>query len=172
MEKKIHGTQILSWVCVLMLLAMIVMTFLPYWSCEVTERVDGEKITYTQVSSISEFSWFPREHEDLQELFEDNTGMELNVNDEVTMPVLLLLLGVAAAAFALVAPRSIIGPAAATLLGGFSTYTYLTSVFLGTGATWSANLAVSIAATAVGAVCVALHFVFQAIEKKAKKVQA
>ena len=172
MEKKIHGTQILTWVCVLMLLAMIVVTFLPSWTCEVTERIDGEKVTYTQVSSISKFSWFPKDHKDLQKQFEKSSGLELNVNDEVTMPVLLLLLGVAASAFALVNPRSIIAPAAATLLGAFSIYSYLTSAFLRTAANWNTNLIVSIAATSVSVVCVALYFVFKAVEKKAKKVQA
>ena len=172
MEKKIQGTQILSWVCVLMLLAMIVMTFLPYWSCEVTERVDGEKITYTQTSSISSFSWFPRDHKDLQKQLEKTTGLDLVVNDVVTMPVLLMLLGVAAGAFALAKSRSLIGPVAATLLGLYSTTTYLTDAFLRTGATWSANLAVSIAAAAVGAVCVVLYFVFKILEKKSKKALA
>ena len=170
-EKKIYATQILSWICALMLLAMIVMTFLPYWTCEVSERVDGERITYTQTPSLSAFSWFPKEHEDLQKDFEKATGMEINVNDEVTMPVLLLLLGAVGTGFAIFNGRSVISAAAATLLGAYSTYTYLTSVFLGWGASlgapWSACLAVSIAATAVGAVCVALHFVFTAKEKKA-----
>lgn len=175
MKNTIGGAQIFTWVSVLMILAMIVMMFTPCWEYQTKERDPETRkmVEVTKTPSISGFVWFPKDHTGLTKIYEKEHNTEMVINDEVTMPALLLILGVALSVFALVKDKSFIGPLAALGLGIYSAYGYTASTFLQTASGWSTRLYVSYAAAAVGFVGV-VFFVIVKIRKiiaaKAAKV--
>ena len=170
MKNKIGLAQILTLVSVLMILAMIVAMVTPCWEYETRERIDGKMTVVEKECSISGFVWFPRDHNDLVKNYEKDTDTEFVINDEVTMPALLLLLGVALSIFALMKSKSLIGPLSAFGLGLYSIYGYLASDFIKTASCWNRNLTLSYVATGVSFVCVVLFIVTTILKKKAAKV--
>lgn len=170
MKNKIGLAQVFTWVSILMILVMIVMLFTPSWKYETKERIDGKMTTVEKEPSIAGFVWFPSEHKGLVKEYEKTTDAEFVINDEVTMPVLLMVLGVALGIFALVKSKSLIGPLAAFALGAYSIYGYHASDFIKTASCWNRNVTVSYIATAVGLVCVVAHIVVVILKKKAAKV--
>ena len=171
MKNKVGLTQIFTWVSVLMILVMIVMMFTPSWKYETKERGEDRKmVTVTKEASIAGFVWFPEDHKGLVKNYENETDTEFVINDEVTMPALLLVLGVALSIFALVKSKSLIGPLAAFGLGAYSIYGYHASDFIKTASCWNRNVTVSYIATAVGLVCIVAHIVVVILKKKAAKV--
>lgn len=125
MKTKLSVTRIANWISLLLILAMIVMTFLPCWTYETKEKVeiDGKKqnITVTKEVSISEYVWFLREHKDLtsefEDAYEDAYDEELFVNDMITAPALLLALGIALGILSLWHQTLPLGSALAAVLG-------------------------------------------------------
>ncbi len=161
MRKTFRGAPIFTIVSLLMVVAMIAMLFVPYWQTEVKEKnEEGKKVDVVKEISISEFTWFPKDYKDLQKDYEKQFDVDFIINDEVTMPALLLVLGVTLCIFSLARINSALGSLSALGLGIFSTYSYLTSNFLKTGLTWQTNLIVSIAATAVGLISTIVFLVF------------
>lgn len=170
MKNKIGLAQIFTWISVLMILVMIVMLFTPSWKYETKERVDGKMTTVEKEPSIAGFVWFPSDHKGLVKEYEKASDTEFVINDEVTMPVLLMLLGVALGIFALVKSKSLIGPLSAFALGAYSIYGYHASDFIKTASCWNRNVLVSYVVAAVSLVCVVAYIVIWALKKKAAKV--
>ena len=171
--KKFNYTPILTIVSVLVILAMIAVTFIPCWTLEVTERVDGEKVTYTKELSISSFVWNAKEYKDLSKNIEDQindlypgVNWEFITNDEVLMPAIILVFGVALSIFSLIKMKSILGPISALGLGLFSLNGYKTSVFLGTATSWLYGYYAALAASIVGGICVVLWLIPFVLKKK------
>lgn len=171
MKNKISCAQIFTWISVLMILVMIVMMFTPSWVYETKERGEDRKmVTVTKEPSIAGFVWFPEDHKGLVKNYENSTDTEFMINNEVTMPVLVMLLGVALGIFSLVKSKSLIGPLAAFGLGVYSIYGYHISDFIKTASCWNRNVIVSYVATAVGLACVVAHILVMILRKKAAKV--
>lgn len=170
MKNKIGLAQIFTWVSVLMIAVMIAMMFTPCWEFETRERINGKMTVVEKECSIAGFVWFPEDNDGLVKNYEKETDTEFMINDEVTMPVLLMLLGVALGIFALVKSKSLIGPLAAFGLALYSVYGYHASDFIKTASCWNRNVTVSYIATAVGLVCVVAHIVVVILKKKAAKV--
>ena len=170
MKNKIGVTHIFTWLSVLMILVMIVMLFTPSWEYETKERDPETKkmVEVTKTPSISGFVWFPKDHKDLTKQYEKDYDTKMVTNDEVTMPALLLVLGVALSVFALIKPNTLIGSLSALGLGLYSVYGYMTSAFIKTSSCWSRNLTMGYVAAGVGLVGV-VFFVVMTILKKKKK---
>ncbi len=168
MKNKIGLAQIFTWVSVLTIAVMIAMMFTPCWEFETRERINGKMTVVDKECSIAGFVWFPEDNSGLVKDYEKETDTEFMINDEVTMPVLLMVLGVALGIFALVKSKSLIGPLAAFGLALYSVYGYHASDFIKTASCWERNVTVSYIATAVGLVCVVVHVVIL-ISKKMKK---
>ena len=161
MRKTFRGAPIFTIISLLMIVAMIAMLFVPYWQTEVTEKNDeGKKVDVVKEISISEFTWFPKDYKDLQKDYEKQFDVDFIINDEATMPAILLVLGFALCIFSLARINSALGSLSALGLGIFSAYGYWTSNFLKTGFTWQTNLIVSIAAAAVGLIGSIVFLVF------------
>lgn len=170
MKIKIGIAQILTLVSVIMILVMIAAMFTPCWQYETRERVDGKMTVVEKECSINGFVWFPKDHSGLVKNYEKENDVEFVINDEVTMPALLLVLGVALSIFALVKSKTIIGPLAALCLSAYSIYGYMASDFIKTASCWNRNLTISYIATGVSFVCVAVFIVMKVLKKKAAKV--
>lgn len=161
MKKSFRGAPIFSIISLVMIVAMIVMLFVPYWTTEVTVKNDeGKKVDVEKDISISAFVWFPKDYKQLQKDYEKQFDVEMDINAEVLMPAVTLVLGVALIFFSLVNLGSARASVSALGLGIFNTYGYLTSYLLRTGFTWQINLIVSIAAAVIGLACSAVFLVF------------
>lgn len=159
MKTKLSVTRIANWISLLLILAMIVMTFLPCWTYETKEKVeiDGKKqnITVTKEVSISEYVWLIKEHKDLTKTFEKAYDKaydkELFVNDMITAPAILVVLGVALGILSLWHQGLPLASVLATVLGlitgiGYSSWrTYAMAPLVGT-ATLVSFIAAGVAA--------------------------
>lgn len=174
MKNKIGLAQIFSWVSVLMILVMIVMLFTPSWEYKTKEKdpETNKRVEVTKTPSISDYVWFPKDHKDLTKQYEKDYDTKMMINDEVTMPVLLMVLGIALGIFALIKSKTLIGPLSALALGAYSIYGYHASAFIKTASCWSRNVTVSYIVTALSLVLVVTCIVMWALKKikKAAKV--
>ena len=165
--KKFNYTPILTIISVLLILAMIAVTFIPCWQLEVTERIDGEKVTYTKDLSISSFVWNAKEYSDLSKNFSKEYDAPFIINDEATMPALLLIFGVLLCIFSLRKIKGVLGPVSALALGLFSWNGYANSLFLWTsGSVWMIGYYLGLASAIVGGICVVLWAIPVILKKK------
>ena len=170
MKTKITGVQISSWICALLILAMIVLLFTPYWQYTTKEKNPdtGKREEVTKTISISDYVWFPRDHKDLAKDYEKTTDLEMSVNDEVTMPIVLLLLGAIGCIYGAINAKTFVAPLATLLLGAYSGMCYASSAFLkmGIGNGCQTRMIVSFAAAAVGLAGLAVYIISAVAKKK------
>ena len=161
MKKSFRGAPIFSIISLVMIVAMIVMLFVPYWTTEISVKNDeGKKVDVEKDISISTFVWFPKDYKELQKDYEKQFDVDVDINAEALMPAVTLVLGVALIFFSLLNLRSARAAVSALGLGALGIYGYMTSCLLKTGYTWTINLSVSIAATVVGLVSSVVFLVF------------
>lgn len=75
-------TRICNLLCVILMLALLVMQFLPYW-------LDKDNLEV----SLAEYVWNPTDHKDMSKQFKANYqtfGVEYDINDLVTGPIILM----------------------------------------------------------------------------------
>lgn len=165
--KKFNYAPILTIVCVLMILSMVAVTFIPCWQLDVTERIDGEKVTVTKNLSISSFVWNAKDYRDLSKDFEKEYEAEFVTNDEVFMPAMLLVFGVVLCIFSLIKNKSVLGPLSALVLGIFSWNGYANSLFLWTsGSVWIMGYYLGLASAIIGGICIVLWAIPVILKKK------
>lgn len=142
MKIQLTSTKIINWISILLILVMIVLMFTPYWTYETREKnpETGKREEVVKDISINDYVWFPKDHKDLTKEFEDlypeppkglskeekEAWPKFSVNDLVTIPVLVLLLGVVVGIISLFRSHKPYSALLALLLGGFSTYSYIT----------------------------------------------
>lgn len=157
MKKNIIA-PILTVLSVLMIIVMLVPMFTPFFETTVTVRnEEGKREKQDVVISLNEYVWFPEKYDKIPDAYEEFTGWEFVINYEVTMPALVLVLGVALSVVSLIKIKSVIGPLAALCLGCYSAYGFTTSALLQMGLNWQLNWYLSIAAAAVGGICLVIH---------------
>ena len=173
MNAKLNVTRIANLISLLLVLAMIVVTFLPCWTYETKEKIDGERVTVTKEVSISEFVWFPKEHKDLNNAFEDLYENEEDyfINDMITAPALVLALGIALGVLSLWYPHLPVGSGLALFLGALSAISYNIRPEYALGSCMDIVTLVSYIAAGVGALLFAAS-VAEAVIVKAKKEKA
>lgn len=142
MKIQLTSTRIANWIALLLILAMIVLLFTPYWTYETKEKnpETGKRETVTKEISISEYVWFPKEHRDMTKEFKalypeipkKATEEEIAkipqfwINDLVLMPALVLLLGLVIGAISLWYSDVPFSSLLALALGGLGAYSYIT----------------------------------------------
>ena len=174
---KLSVTRIANWISLLLILAMIAVTFLPCWTYQTKEKVeiDGKKqnVTVTKEVSISEYTWFLKDHKDLTKEFEDlyEDEEDFFVNDMITAPALLMVLGVALGILSLWYQALPAGTALALLLSIVTAIGYNVSPEYGLGSCMQTVTLVSYVALGISAVGMALS-VLEILNKKAAKKAA
>lgn len=153
-----------------LMLALIVMLFMPYWH------------TGTQSVSINGYTWMPDNYPELQEYFVEDAidkGLlevddpndyvvedeaKLLINGIVTAPVMILVLGVLTVVMCCIKSKSVFASVVALVTGGIGGYRFATNAQLAYGSLHTVMLVLLIAAAVVG-----LAGVVIAIVAKAKK---
>ncbi len=144
--KKIAG--ILCIVVAVLMLAMLVMQFMPFWSAE------------EDTASINGYVWLPKSHKDLTNYFKDffknEIGIKYSMNYFYLMPVIVLVccvLGLALCATKRGGLVSFILP----LIGGiYGARDYLMNVLFQMGQNWQIHLALCIAMAVVAGLGIAV----------------
>lgn len=155
MKKKLTVGQICSVVCAVLLLALVVCQFMPFWTAE-EESV-----------SIQKCVWLPQECKDITKML-DKT-VEVEINDIVLMPVVVLVSGVVGAFFCAVQPKKIWAAICPLACGIVGSYGYLTMPAFQLGSMWILHLLLSILILLLGVV-IAILLVKEKVSKKHKKV--
>ncbi len=127
-------------ICVVLMLALLVCQFLPFW-------VVGEN----QVS-IQEHTWFPWLNEDLTDLFVDTFGRDFMLKDIVLVPFVVLFGCVLGAIFCLLKFKSAGIAWIPFFVGLVGIIGYLTVPALQMGALWPVHLVVCILITIAAAI--------------------
>lgn len=147
MENK---RNLISWLCAALMLVMLVLQFLPFWS------FTGEAGETS--CSVNSFVWMPREHPDVTTYLQSTLGEEWTVQKVYAMPALQLVAGALGVAFALIKPAWPLGGICAVFCGGFGLWGYLTNAALKLGGMWGLHLAVSALVFAAGLFCLVSFF--------------
>lgn len=153
----------------LVMLAMIVMLFVPYWAVETTND-DGSVETG---ASIAKYVFLPTYNPEIEDYLEDELGGEaIVINDEVGTPILLLVLGAFGVIFQLLAMKKRKTSYAPSILalpfGIAGVYGYLTRPIFKIGSLWPVHIALCAVALVLGLVGVVL-FIQDVRKKEAAK---
>jgi len=130
-------------VCALLMLVLLAMQFLPYWTY-------GEEGTLQ--ASIGQYVWFPGEYKELDTHLGEQLGKGYDITQMVTGPILVLVLSAVGAVLCLVKA----GARATALLpmgcGAAGIVTYACTAALRLGSLWWVHLLLAAAILVCGAV--------------------
>ncbi len=178
MKIQFNSTKIINVISVLMILVMAALLFMPYWQYESTERIDGEKVTVSHEISINDYVWFPKEHKGMTKVFEGlyENKKDYFINDLVTAPALVLVVGVLLGLFSLTYSKLPLSALLALILGVVNANGYMTRPEMQLGSACNLHLTISVITAAIGAVGVVWFIVSMFLKahskKKAKKALA
>jgi len=140
--KKIEGcSKICSIVCAVLMLALLVCQFVPFWTVPET----GETV------SIGKYIWFPDDCGDLEDYLQTAVHEDFTVNELVGQPVLILVLSAVSAVLCIIKREStpvLFAPLACGVIGIWG---YLAQPALQLGGGWVIHLTICIAAAAIAA---------------------
>jgi hypothetical protein len=155
--KKPHViAQCISFVLLALMLALLVMQFVPFWT-----EGDG-------TATISDYIWFPREHKELNNSLKEVFGKDYRINQYLIGPITLLVSAAAGIVFS-VLKRGKLNSFLLPLVCGLAGYTtYFTYAPYKLGANWIVHASLSIAVLAVAVIGIAVSLFF-IIKSKAKK---
>lgn len=155
--KKPHViAQCISFVLLALMLALLVMQFVPFWT-----EGDG-------TATISDYIWFPREHKELNNSLKEVFGKDYRINQYLIGPITLLVSAAAGIVFS-VLKRGKLNSFLLPLVCGLAGYTtYFTYAPYKLGANWivHASLSIAVLAVAVIGIVVAAIFAFKNRKKK------
>lgn len=152
MEKSRKNLKVVcSFVCAALMLAILVMMFVPYWSYTGTNEDTFEPEDRTV--SINGYLWFPSDHSELEDVFnEGNTGDEIDANT-IALPIgMQILFGAFALVVCLWKPKVTAVGALPVVCGLFGIYGYLavSALRMTSPALWIINLVLSVLAVVAG----------------------
>lgn len=159
-KQKVKLVPWINILCAVLLLAVLVTQFLPFWTVE------------EDTSSISGYLWLANSHKVLGKQMTTWLGGATTLSNFAGMPALLFVLCVLGIALSALRIRSLLVSIVALLAGVVGTYQYLAMPIFQTGANWQLHLVFSILVL-VGAV-VSLGYVIALpfLKKNAKKEPA
>lgn len=135
MIKNTNLTRICNLICAVLMLALIVCQFMPFWTTSTT----GDEI------SIQEYTWLPHHNKDLEKDFKANFGKDYGINDVVLMPIVTLVIGALGIGFSILFGKKCVITVCPLLVGIMATINYLTNPAFQAGAIWQLHLVLGIA---------------------------
>lgn len=145
MKEKLTVTQICNIVCVLLMLALVVCHFLPFWN------IGGQDY------SVWEYVGFPLDNKDVTKYFEDAID-GFTVNDMALMPSAAILLAAVCVVFVFKSSEEMWLGLFPALVGGLGIHAYLTVAAFQMGNMWILPLVISILMLVVAVVGIAFWF--------------
>lgn len=156
MKKLNLIAKCISYLLIVLMLALLVMQFVPFWT-----EGDG-------TASISDYIWFPREHKDLNNSLKEVFGKDYRINQFLIGPITLLVSAVAGIVFS-VLKRGKLNSFLLPLVCGYAGYTtYFTYAPYKLGANWGVHASLSIAVLAVAVIGFVVSLIV-AIKTRKKK---
>lgn len=151
---KTNIVKYLSFALAVLILALLVMQFLPFWTTE------------KETVSIGGYIWMPNEHKSVTKLFKaELDDKKFDPVRIVLWPVLTLVLGVAGMILCFLKKDTLLPYIMAMCCGLTGMLTYLTHPVYQWGANWIVHLVIAIVVLVAGAAGLVLKLV---ADKKAK----
>ena len=136
---KTNIVKYLSFALAVVILALLVMQFLPFWTTE------------KETVSINDYLWMPNEHKSVTKLFKaELDDKKFDPIKIVLWPVLTLVLGVAGIILCFIKKDTLLPYLMTILCGLTGTLTYLTNPVYQWGANWIVHLIVAIVVLVAG----------------------
>jgi hypothetical protein len=152
--KKENLVKYISFALAVLILGLLVMQFLPFWTTE------------KETVSINDYLWMPNEHKSVTKLFKaELDDKKFDPIKIVLWPVLTLVLGVAGIVLCILKRGEFLPCLMTVLCGATGVLTYFTNPVYQMGANWQLHAAVAAVVLVAGLVSVVIHLI---PEKKAK----
>ena len=136
---KTNIVKYLSFALAIVILALLVMQFLPFWTTE------------KETVSINDYLWMPNEHKSVTKLFKaELDDKKFDPIKIVLWPVLTLVLGVAGIILCFIKKDTLLPYLMTILCGLAGMLTYLTNPVYQWGANWIVHLIVAIVVLVAG----------------------
>ena len=136
---KTNIVKYLSFALAIVILALLVMQFLPFWTTE------------KETVSINDYLWMPNEHKSVTKLFKaELDDKKFDPIKIVLWPVLTLVLGVAGIILCFIEKDTLLPYLMTILCGLAGMLTYLTNPVYQWGANWIVHLIVAIVVLVAG----------------------
>ena len=136
---KTNIVKYLSFALAVVILALLVMQFLPFWTTE------------KETVSINDYLWLPNEHKSVTKLFKaELDDKKFDPIKIVLWPVLTLVLGFAGIILCFIKKDTLLPYLMTILCGLTGTLTYLTNPVYQWGANWIVHLIVAIVVLVAG----------------------
>ena len=136
---KTNIVKYLSFALAIVILALLVMQFLPFWTTE------------KETVSINDYLWLPNEHKSVTKLFKaELDDKKFDPIKIVLWPVLTLVLGVAGIILCFIKKDTLLPYLMTILCGLAGMLTYLTNPVYQWGANWIVHLIVAIVVLVAG----------------------
>ena len=151
-----NHVKVFNLAAIVLAVVMIALQFVPFWTYETTEKVDGVETTYETTASIAEYVWLPFDCRDLTKDFGEALDIaKPKVNDFITEAALVLALGAVSIIMILIFKNEwmILFSLAVGIIGDLQ---FLTQKVMQMGSMCYIHLAVSVLLTVVSAVSLVL----------------
>ena len=160
MKKTVANPKVVvSFVSALIMLAILVMMFVPYWSYTGLNEDTFEP--EAKETSINGYLWFPSDHSELEDAFnEGNTGDAIDGNT-IALPIgMQILFGAFGLVLCLWKPKvtAVAWLTIACGVFGIYGYAFVSALRMTSAALWIINLVLSIAAVVAGVVRIVLGY--------------
>ncbi len=151
-----NHVKVFNLAAVALVVVLIALQFVPFWSYEKTEKVDGVETTYETTASIAEYVWLPFNCRELTKDFGETLDIaKPKVNDFITEAALVLALGVTSVIMILIFKNEWM-ILFSLVVGVFGDLQFLTQKVMQMGSMWYIHLAVSVVLTAVSVLSLVL----------------
>ena len=141
-EVSFKRTRVGAMVCAVLMLAVLVLQFTPFWHVG-----EGEE---QQDVSIGAYVWFPSDHKEVDAYMKEQVSSDYNISGVVGVHALVLVLAVAGLALCLVKPNMPVSPVAVVGCGLSGLVGCLGMKAFQLGSTWLWLLILFIAALVMG----------------------
>lgn len=134
---KTKTVRICNLLCALLMLALVLCQFLPFWSA------NGD------TASLQGYTWWPDDHKEVTNWFKSAVSPDFRANDVVIPTILMLVFGCLGSVFCLLQTKSCWVGFLPLICGGAGIWGYLTNPAYQMGSLWVGHLILAIAITAL-----------------------
>ena len=144
-----NHVKVFNLAAIVLVVVLVALQFVPFWSYQKEEKVDGVETTVEATASIAKYVWLPFECRELTKDFGEALDIaKPKVNDFITEAALVLVLGVVSVIMILIFKNEwmIFFPLATGIIGILQ---FLTQKVRQMGNMWYISLALSVVLVAV-----------------------